>query len=252
MEFLVTNAISALLMPPGILLVVLLVALALTWRRPRVARVVFLVVWLAFYALSTPYASSHLLQLMEPKRVDPLADKTGQAIVVLGGGTYFAAPEYGGDTVNSLALVRLRYAAHLYRLLKKPLLVSGGTPVGNHPPEAASMKHVLEREFQAPVTWVEEASGTTLENARGSFRVLDATGVKRIYLVTHAWHMPRARYAFESMGFGVIPAPTGYTTRLATTMLDFMPSAQAMLHSAWFFHEAIGIGWYHLRVAIGR
>jgi len=50
----------------------------------------------------------------------------------------------------------------------------------------------------------------------------------------------------------VMPAPTGYTTRLPATAIDFMPNAQALLDSSWFFHEVIGIGWYHLRVAIGR
>ena len=55
------------------------------------------------------------------------------------------------------------------------------------------MKQVLEREFQVPVTWVEETSRNTLENARGSFQVLGAAGIRRVYLVTHAWHMPRAR-----------------------------------------------------------
>ena len=30
------------------------------------------------------------------------------------------------------------------------------------------------------------------------------------------------------------------------------PGSYALLHSAWFFHEAIGLGWYHLRIAIGR
>jgi hypothetical protein len=50
----------------------------------------------------------------------------------------------------------------------------------------------------------------------------------------------------------VIPAPTAYATRRLLAVYDFVPSAQTLLNSSWFFHEAIGIGWYHLRVAIGR
>ena len=114
------------------------------------------------------------------------------------------------------------------------------------------MKQVLEREFQVPVTWVEETSKNTLENARASLHVLGPAGIKRIYLVTHAWHMPRARYAFETAGFSVIPAPTGYAIVPRPGVLSFMPNAQALLHSSWFFHEVLGIGWYHLRVALGR
>jgi uncharacterized SAM-binding protein YcdF (DUF218 family) len=251
-EFLITNALAALLMPPGILLVILAVALALTWRRPPVARALVVTVWLALYALSTPYLGNFLLQLLQPAPLDARSDRSGQAIVVLGGGTYFDAPEYGGSTVNSMGLVRVRYAAYLHRALRAPVLTSGGALSRNDISEAQAMKQVLEREFQVPVTWVEETSKNTLENARGSLHVLGPAGIKRIYLVTHAWHMPRARYAFEAAGFSVIPAPTGYAMVPSPAVLTFMPSAQALFNSSTFFHEVIGIGWYHLRVALGR
>ena len=252
MEWLITNAVASLLMPPGILVVVLLVALFLTWRRPQLARGLVFFSVLALYALSTPFVASHLLQSLEPEPRDPLADNSGQAIVVLGGGAYIVAPEYGGDTVNSHTLVRLRYGATLHRALRKPILVSGGYHRGGSGSEAKAMKQVLQGEFQVPVQWTEDASSNTLANARGSSGVLGGAGITRIYLVTHAWHMPRARYAFESVGFSVIPAPTAYTTRPPVSVFDFMPSGQALFHSSWFFHEAIGIGWYHLRIALGR
>src|SRR5262245_29349808 len=117
-------------MPPGILLVLLSIALFLTWRRPRLARGLVFFSVLALYALSTHFVASHLLKLLEPEPRDPRADQSGQAIVVLGGGAYIAAPEYGHDTVNSHTLMRLRYGATLHRALKKPILVSGGFPRG--------------------------------------------------------------------------------------------------------------------------
>lgn len=251
MEWLITNAIAALLIPPGIVLVILLIALLLTWRRPRLARGLVFVAFIALYALSAPFVADALLQALEPPVRDPAADKSGQAIVVLGGGIYYNAPEYGGDTLNSAAVMRVRYAAQLYRASRKPVLVAGGAPLGDAP-EAVLMKTVLNREFQVPVQWVEETSRNTLENARVSYPLLNAAGIRRVYLVTHAWHMPRARLAFEHAGFTVIPAPTGYTTRFELTVLDFLPSATALRDSSRFFHEVIGIGWYHLRIAIGR
>lgn len=252
MEWLITNAIAALLLPPGIVLVVLLIALWLTWRRPRLARGLVFAAFLGLYALSTPFVADSLLQALEPAPRDPLEDKSGQAIVVLGGGTYFNAPEYGGDTVTAPTLVRLRYAAHLHRALKKPVLVAGGAPQGNRAPQAQLMKQALQRDLHVPVQWLEERSRNTLENARLSRLVLNAADVQRIYLVTHAWHMRRARLAFEHAGFAVIPAPTGYTTGFELTALDFLPVARALRDSSRFFHEAVGIGWYHLRIAIGR
>jgi len=50
-EGLITTAVSALFMPPGILLVLLSIALFLTWRRPRLARGLVFFSVLALYAL---------------------------------------------------------------------------------------------------------------------------------------------------------------------------------------------------------
>ena len=132
------------------------------------------------------------------------------------------------------------------------MLVTGGAPLGNSTSEAEQMKQVLQQEFQVPVQWSEQGSNNTLENARLSHRLLNASGIRRVYLVTHAWHMRRARLAFEHAGFEVIPAPILYQTRYELTVLDFLPNANALLDSRGFFHETIGIGWYHLRIAIGR
>jgi len=251
MDWLMTNAIAALLLPPGIVVLILLVALVLAWRRPLSAWKPLLLGFLLLYALSTPFLGRTLLHVLEPAYANPAADPSGEAIVVLGGGTYFSAPEYGGDTVKAQVLERLRYAAHLHRALHKPILVTGGAPQGNPTPEAPLMRDVLQRDFQVPVEWVEESSGNTLENARATFLMLNAAGVRRVYLVTHAWHMPRARLSFKSTGFTVIPAPTGYATRFELTALDFLPRASALVDSARFFHEAIGLVWYYIRILIG-
>jgi len=251
MDWLMTNAIVSLLLPPGIVLLILLLALVLAWRRPLTAWKPLLLGFLLLYVLSMPFMGRTLLHVLEPAFVNPIADQSGQAIVVLGGGTYFSAPEYGGDTVRARVLERLRYAAHLHRALQKPVLVTGGAPDGNPIPEARLMRDVLQRDFQVPVQWAEEASNNTLENARASFLMLNAAGVRRIYLVTHAWHMPRAKLAFTSMGFTVISAATGYATHFRLTARDFLPSAGALVHSARFFHEAFGLAWYYARILMG-
>jgi uncharacterized SAM-binding protein YcdF (DUF218 family) len=251
-EWLITNAISAWLVPPGGILLIVIMGLLAMRQRPRLGRVVFLLGFGALYALSTVLVADALHGFLEPPPRDPLVDATGQAIVVLGGGTYFSAPEYGGDTVNAPTLVRLRYAAHLQRASGKPILVTSGAPQGNTLSEAEQMKRVLLQDFRVPVEWAETGSNNTLENARLSHRLLSASDVRRVYLVTHAWHMPRARLAFERAGFAVIPAPTGYSTRYGLTVLDFLPNANALLRSSYFFHEAIGLGWYHLRFLFGQ
>jgi uncharacterized SAM-binding protein YcdF (DUF218 family) len=247
-EWLITNAIAALLMPLGIALVLLLTALLMAWRWPLLAWRPIAIACALLYALSTQFVADGLLYVLEPAPRDPAADPSGQAIVVLAGGTYYKAPEYGGDTVRARTLQRLRYAARLQRALGKPVLVTGGSPEGSLVGEGQLMKGVLQQDFQVPVQWVEQLSNNTLENARLSYRLLKPAGIERIYLVTHAWHMPRARLAFERAGFVVIAAPTGFATRFELTVLDFLPRVEALHDSSRFFHEILGIAWYYVRL----
>ncbi len=74
-------------------------------------------------------------------------------------------------------------------------------------------------------------------------------GRDRIALVTHALHMRRARLVFEQAGFRVIEAPTGFSTLRPPGILNYLPSAQGLDVSAAVFHEAIGLGWYHVHLA---
>jgi uncharacterized SAM-binding protein YcdF (DUF218 family) len=248
MSWFFTNLISVFLLPPLNLLLVAALGLWLWHKRPVIARVLLTTSVVLLWLLSTPFFAEALLHELEgdPYVTDtkkPLAD----AIVVLGGGTYFHAPEYGGDTVNAQTLERLRFAAKLQRETGKPILVTGGAPLGNLTSEAELMKRVLEQEFNVPVRWAEDASDNTLDNANLSRQLLKQSHIDRIYLVTHAWHMPRSVLVFQAAGFQVVPAPTAYTTRYQTDLLAFLPNAYALRDSRIFLHELIGILWYQLK-----
>jgi uncharacterized SAM-binding protein YcdF (DUF218 family) len=75
-------------------------------------------------------------------------------------------------------------------------------------------------------------------------------GVHRVYLVTHAFHMPRAARAFKQAGFDVVPAATEFATHFKNTLIDFMPRATALRDSNLFMHEMLGIAWYQLKSMI--
>ena len=248
MSWFVTNLVSAFLLPPLNLLLAALVGLLIARPYPRLGRALLTGSFALLWLCSTPYFAESALCLLEGqiKSVD-VRTQLADAIVVLGGGTYFHAPEYGTDTVGENTLVRLRYAAKLQRETGKPLLATGGKLLGNDLSEARQMQAVLEQEFRVPVRWAEDASGNTLENARYSYQVLQQAGIKRIYLVTHAWHMPRSIMAFQSAGFDVVPAPTAFTTRYQTGLLSFIPHAEALRGSRIFMHEIIGLLWYRLK-----
>ena len=240
-----TTLIAAIFLPPLALLLAALLGLVLLKSRPLFGRTLIAAGLGLLALLSTPLVGNSMLSLLEPPDGDPLR-RAADAIVVLGAGTYFNAPEYGGDTVGGATLERLRYAALLYRRSRKPILASGGSPLGNAIPEAAQMKAVLQNEWLIPVAWNEITSTNTLESARNSDTILAAAGIRRIYLVTHAWHMPRARLSFEHAGFNVVPAPTRYATRSKLSVLEFLPSSDGMLQSSLFCREILGLIWYRL------
>ncbi len=248
MSWFVTNLISAFLLPPFNLLLAALAGLLIARPYPRLGRALLIGSFALLWLCATPYFAKGALHLLEgpPSTVDTRA-QPADAIVVLGGGTYFHAPEYAADTVGEATLARLRYAAKLQRETGKPVLVTGGKPLGNNLSEARQMQAALEQEFKVPVRWVEDASCNTLENARYSYHILQQAGIRRVYLVTHAWHMPRSILAFRSAGFEAVPAPTAFTTRYRTDLLSFVPRAEALRDSRIFMHEIIGLLWYRLK-----
>ena len=247
MSWLATKMISSLLLPPLNLLLLAGLGMVLLNHRPRLGRRLILAAWLLLHVLSLPIIGRALQQSLET--VPPLPPgaypSNAAAIVVLAAGTYDHAPEYGGDSASPDTLERLRYAVRLYRATGKPILLTGGKP-NSATAESIVMKEVLEQDFHVPVQWIEDQSENTWENARLSYAILQPQGITIIYLVTHAWHMPRALIAFEKAGFQVIPAPTKFTTDYQLTLLDFLPRAHALGMSATGLHEWIGRLWYQL------
>jgi len=251
MSWFFTNFIAAFLLPPLSILLLLAAGIFLLYRSRKYAKPLILSSFGLLWIASTPFFAEGSLHLLEAATTaldsqHPDAD----AIVILGGGTYFHAPEYvGQDTIGDQTLPRLRYGAKLHREDGTPILVTGGNPLGNALSEAQQMRTSLQQDFHVPVRWTEDASDNTLENARNSFQVLQQAGIRKIYLVTHAWHMPRAAMTFRQVGFEVVEAPVAFTTRYQIDLLAFLPCAEALRDSKFFIHEVIGLLWYRVKFA---
>ncbi len=251
MSWFATNFIAAFLLPPLSLLLLLALGLFLLHRRRRFGMTLLLAAFALLWGTSTPYFAEGALHLLEMRTaVLDSRHQNADAIVILGGGTYFHAPEYAGqDTISEATLLRLRYGAKLQRETGRPILVTGGKPLGNSLSEAQQMRAALEQDFHVPVRWTEDASDNTFENARYSFQTLQKAGIRKIYLVTHAWHMPRAADVFRRAGFEVVEAPTAFTTRYRVDLMAFMPHAGGLRDSRTFVHEVIGLLWYRVKFA---
>lgn len=92
-------------------------------------------------------------------------------------------------------------------------------------------------------------------NTEEEAKLIYTSGIRRIMLVTSAWHMPRAQMLFEKAGFDVIPKPCDYEMHCgaerAIEFGDFIPNAEAAARCAYALKEWIARLGYAIRY-IGR
>lgn len=249
------NFLKSLALPPASLIILFALAvLALAAGRRRLGFMLAGVSLVAFYLLSTPYGAGRLasfVQGVRPLQEDLLVAEENKpgAIVILSAGLLPIAPEYKSasdirGTVDEITLQRLTYGAYLWRRFNIPVLVSGGNTPEARGSLAFYMKESLEQSFGVPVTWVEGNSRNTMENANFSAAILHEAGIRRIVLVTHANHMPRAMRFFSLAGFDVVPAPTVYIARASRFPVAFVPKQSAFQDSYSAIYEILGTAWY--------
>lgn len=243
--YLAKETLRALFMPPGLLIFLLVIGIAL-WPRLTGKRLVMFAA-ACLYLLATPLVAGWLMTAVEAPPLPANADiRHIDAIVCLGGGKRQRAYDQpAGETVNHETLARLRQTARLQRQSLKPVLVTGGAPVGGLA-EAVLMQQALESDFRIPVRWVEAHSSDTRDNATMSAAILLPTH-RHILLVSSAYHLPRAQRAFEAAGFRVTLAPADYTNREPFSYLSLLPRASAFRTSSTALRELAGSAWYRLR-----
>ncbi len=242
------------LLPPASLLIAALVG-QIFWGATVVGRRVVTASLLCLYLLSTPLVGDTALSALEvfpPLPTDGPMPEGPQAIVILSAES-LPTPEYIALSPGMMTLERLRYGAVLQRKTGLPILVAGGVLPGRTDSLGSVMRRSLADDFNVPVTWREDLSQDTHQNATRSAAILRAGGITRIYLVTHAWHMPRAKLAFERAGMTVFPAPTVFTNvtpgldaGIKESIRNVLPSEKALRNSYFAFHEIFGLAFYRL------
>lgn len=244
--------IKNLLLPPGIFLLLLVLAWWLRSRRPRLARALFVIGFVGMLSMSLPVVvqwSARGIESIPPLPQDQwttLAQRA-DAIVVLGSGRERKDPTWGSDIPTGVALERMRFAARLSKASGLPILTTGGLHYGEPPSEAAIMADSLRDDFGVNVRWQEGESRTTWENANMTAAILLPQGIKRVVVVTQAWHMPRSVWSFEKAGFSVVPAPVGFlSVDNARPFGGWMPESKAVWQSGQLLNEVAGLVGYRL------
>ena len=238
--------VEFLVPPTGFAVLALLLVVA--WRG-RWLRGVVAAALVALLLLGTPLVSGALMAALDVPSVEN-PDPLPGAIVILSGDVERTG-EAGGTDLGALTLERERAGAALARRTGLPVLVSGGL-VTAPPPVALLMQASMAQDFGVPVRWIEPASLTTWENARFSAVILGRTGlgmpgIKRVFVVTHAWHMRRSLLAFRRAGLDPVPFAVRTDPWPRLSVLELVPRASAWLRSYYAMHEWIGLIWYSLR-----
>src|SRR5258708_432812 len=228
--------LKGLILPPAGPILLAVLGVFLIKRRPLLARTCLVVGLGSLWLLSTPVVSDALAGLAEHyPPLDMRSTAGAQAIVILGGGGQRAfAPEYGGPAADPVLLERLSYGAYIAGKTGLPILMTGFRV------EARAMHDTLLRNFGIDARWVDDQAYDTFQNARNSVRLLQADGVHRIVLVTHATHMRRSVHEFTDAGVEVVPASVGMRAPHEVGISYFVPSPDALLRAHSAIYELLG------------
>ena len=248
MAFIFKKVITHCLLPPGIFIMLLLFACIFLKRRLRILALVFA---LFIYMLSIGPTKDLLLIPLEDSFPIPSIEeiKRGDAYVVLGGGIYDNAPDVDGKgALSGDALARVLAANKLYRISKKPVILSGGRIFGRTAEAEIAKRTLASLGVSEKDIITESKSIDTYENALFVKEIADARNISRIVLVTSAYHMKRSRLLFGRHFREIIPYPAGYlTSRIGYDALSFLPSAAALADLSLAIKEYMGIAFYRIK-----
>ncbi len=230
---------------PGIFIVILLVASFYAKRF----RILFLISAILFY-LSSIYAVGNFLvsKIEEPYNI-PLENTKADGVIVLGGGHYKGSINL---PLEPGAFKRLVYAIMIAKKRNLPLVFAGADY------ELIATQDCI-KEFNKnldlnltnisndkiynkfSVTYTLN-SKNTIQNAMRAYDLFAKNGIKKpkIYLVTSAFHMYRARRIFEDFNFTTIPAATDFRTRSDSCYCFYYPSTNGLELTNMAIHEGLG------------
>ena len=246
--FAIKKIITPFILPPGIvILAIVLVSTAMVYRKRWKLGLLNLIVGLMLWALSTVPMASLLMQGLESNYSIP-QNPSGDVIILLGGGLIEGVPDLTGTSAPSPTMMgRIVAAVRLYRRLEIPIIVTGGRADGDA--EASIAKRFLV-ELGVPdnLITVEDRARDTAQNARLTAAICRQQGFSKPILLTAAYHLKRARMAFDAAGMHVTLFPAYFlgSRNIPFTWRHLLPGAGALYTSTNALHEYIGILYYRM------
>ena len=199
-----------------------------------------------------PFVSNNLIHFLER---DYQLTKVNQvqnadAIVVLSGMVRTIKADQDLHYEWTDASDRIFAGIELVKKGKSPKLVltQGKLPWSLGEPEGSFLRKVaIDQGVDAEKIILTEKVENTEQEAFETARLLLKSN-PTIILVTSAFHMPRAKQVFEAAGLNVEPFAVDFrqeTKKL--TVIDFIPTAEALKDSSFFVREMVGRAFYALK-----
>ena len=248
MTFILKKIITCAIIPPGLFIVLLLLFAVFLKKKSRFFALMLAA--LLYLGSIEPVANLLLIPLEDAYKPPTLAEvKAGNAYVVLGAGALDFAPDIDEKkgTLSSVALSRLVCAYRLYRIDKKPVILSGGKVFERRPEAEIAKRILLSLGVNEKDIFMEAKSRDTFENAKYVKALSETHNINRVVLITSAFHMKRSMIIFNNFFKGTIPCPTGHiTSRAKYDPLNYLPNAGNLDSVGIALKEYIGTLFYKI------
>jgi len=230
--FIAKKAVSAMIMPLSIGLILGIVSIGYLYKN-RIKRAKFFliisVVWISI--VSYPPFAYGVMKPLE-SRYSKLTDipKNVKYILLLGGDKRCRAWE----------------AVRLYQNIPDAKIITSGYSAGSKDLGAEATARFLIHfggVKKEDIILQQEPTDTAQEAIEIKKRLKD----KPFFLVTSAYHMPRAMEIFKKEGLSPIPAPTDYKVLDSKYIYLHVPKGKYLLITEQAWHEYLGLLWLKLK-----
>ncbi|NQU64014.1 MAG: YdcF family protein [SAR324 cluster bacterium] len=244
MFFYISKIITFLIDPLTIILFLLLFFILKGTKRFS-TRLFFYSLFLVLFLASTNFFADSLLYRLEHVEKPSLLLDHYDAVIVLTGMTH---RQYSSeDRIEfSDAVDRILAGISLVKNGKADfLLISGGdgSLARQYQPEARILeKFSLQWGLKKEQILIDDTSRNTYENAVESAKLIQTHKMKKLLLITSAFHMVRSRGCFKKMGLDVDIYPVDYLAgKEVTDFLGYLPSSVSLAKTNLAIHELVGI-----------
>lgn len=249
--FVLKKTITPFMLPPGIfILAIVLISFGMIYRRRWKLGAVNLTAGLALWALSVAPVSNFLMQGLESDFSIP-ENPSGDVIIMLGGGVINNVPDFSGPSApSSSTMGRIVTTVRLCQKLQLPVIVTGGRSTDAAETAVATIAKRFLMDLGVPEDHIiiEDRARDTVQNARLTTTICRQRGYTQPILLTAAYHLKRARMAFDAAGIQVTPFPAYFLGSRDTPFAwrQLLPRSGALHTSATALHEYAGIWYYRL------